>query len=407
MTDDILETERDLLGAALLDPRLTEAIRLHPDDYADGRHGAIWAALTKLHQQDTAPDPVTVVAAAKDSGATVDHAMIVDLIGRGVAANADTYAQLIQEAARSRRLTDAMRRGQQMLDQGHSTDQVAAALAQAIDPPQDETRNIEDAMTLDEFIDQPIPPDEWVIPDLLTKGDRTIITGAEGFGKTQLIRQIAICAAAGIDPFTFAKFDPVRVLYVDAENPKKIMQRRMGEIREFTRYRDLATDDRLWIKRYPQGLDLGQVSDRLLLRSLCKVFRPDLLVIGPAYKLYVGGGQEKDELLARQVTSTIDGLREEFGFAVILEHHSPHGGHTGARTVRPFGSSLWLRWPEFGFGLAPSDKKPSMHDPKGKRFADVEHWRGARDERPWPTSLESHGVLPWIDTDPTYAQIGA
>lgn len=401
---DLTETERDLLGAALLDPRLTESVHLTPAEFDDGRHEAIWSALATLHQNGTTPDPATIVATAKAAGAVIDHAMIVDLVGRGVPANADQYAEIIREAARARRLIDAMRRGEQMLQRGHATDEVSAALAKAIDPPDVETRDIEDALTLDEFVDQPMPPDEWVIPDLLTKGDRAIITGAEGFGKTQLIRQIAICAAAGINPFTFAKHPPARVLYVDAENPKKIMQKRMGEIREFTRYRNLATDDRLWVKRYPQGLDLAQISDRLLLRSLCRMFRPDLLVIGPAYKLYVGGGHEKDEALARQVTSAIDGLREEFGFAVILEHHSPHGGPNG-RSTRPFGSSLWLRWPEFGLGLAKADRKPSEYDPPGKRFATVDHWRGARDDRPWPEELESHGVLPWVDPDPTrYAQ---
>lgn len=399
------ETERDLLGAALLDPRLTDQITIRADDFSDGRHAAIWQAISQLHQEGTAPDPATIVRIA--TGSRVDHGMIVDLVGRGLASNAETYAADIQEAARVRRIGDALARAGQMIREGYTSDDIGSSLAAAIDPPKDEERAIEEAMTLDEFVEQELPPEEWLIPGLLTKGDRTIITGAEGLGKTQLIRQIAVCVAAGINPFTFQRFEPRRVLYVDCENPKRIMVNKLKEIREFLKFRNLDAEDRMWVKRFPQGLDLAQVSDRLVLRSLCRMFSPDLLVIGPAYKLYVGGGQEKDELLARQVTSALDKLREEFGFALILEHHAGHGQSGQKRSTRPFGSSLWLRWPEFGIGLARADVHPGPNSPPGKRFVDVQHWRGARDERDWPEELESHGVLPWSDTNPNRHNQGA
>lgn len=401
----VTETERDLLGAALLDPRLTESITIHPGDFVDGRHAAIWQALTTLHQEGTTPDPATITRTA--TGARIDHHMIVDLVGRGIPSNAETYADDIREAARVRRISDALAKANQMVREGDTSDTIGAALAAAIDPPREEEEAVEDAMTLDEFVSQDLPPEEWIIPGLLTKGDRTIITGAEGLGKTQLIRQIAICTAAGIHPFTFQRFQPKRVLYVDCENPKRIMVNKLAEIRKFLELRDMSTDDRMWIKRFPQGLDLAQVSDRLLLRSLCRAFRPDMLIIGPVYKLYVGGGQEKDEALARQVTSAMDKLREEFGFALILEHHAGHGQQGQRRSTRPFGSSLWLRWPEFGIGLARADMHPSPNDPPGKRYVDVQHWRGARDERDWPEELESHGVLPWLDSNPQHYAQGA
>jgi hypothetical protein len=42
---------------------------------------------------------------------------------------------------------------------------------------------------------------DWLIPDLLERRDRLILTGEEGLGKSYLLRQIAIMAAAGLDPF--------------------------------------------------------------------------------------------------------------------------------------------------------------------------------------------------------------
>jgi hypothetical protein len=48
-------------------------------------------------------------------------------------------------------------------------------------------------------------PEDWVIPGLLAREDRLILTGAEGLGKMMLLRQIAVCAAAGLDPFTTSR----------------------------------------------------------------------------------------------------------------------------------------------------------------------------------------------------------
>ena len=66
------------------------------------------------------------------------------------------------------------------------------------------------------------PSDEWVIPGLLARLDRVMITGWEGLAKSTLLRQVAYCAAAGINPFNGARVsDGVRVLMVDAENSSR------------------------------------------------------------------------------------------------------------------------------------------------------------------------------------------
>ncbi len=41
---------------------------------------------------------------------------------------------------------------------------------------------------------------DWVIPALLRRGDRLLITAGEGDGKSVLCAQIAVCAAAGLHP---------------------------------------------------------------------------------------------------------------------------------------------------------------------------------------------------------------
>ena len=387
--------ELELIGAALTDPRITTLTDISPHHFDNPEHGAIWQAITQLHEQGIKPDPALITA---ESTGRINPATLVAAIGTGIPANADAYADIIRAHAQRRDLLAALTRAKQQHDQGDDAERIITSLTAALDTTTGTEVAIADAMTLDEFVDQDIPPQEWVIPGLLAKGDRLVLTGVEGLGKSMLARQLAVCAAAGLTPFDFRTTEPKRALIVDCENPLRIMADKLRALRDEMIYRNKPTEDRLWIKRFPQGLDLAKPGDRLTLHALCRMFRPDLLYIGPAYKLYVGGAQQREEDLARQVTSVLDGLREEFGFALILEHHSPHAPPGQKRSVRPIGSSLWLRWPEFGLGLAPLDGP--ITDKNGVRNAELRPWRGGRDERPWPKELQSGGTLPWVDPGP-------
>ena len=53
------------------------------------------------------------------------------------------------------------------------------------------------------------------------------------------------------------------------------------------------------------------------------------------------------------------------------------------RPLRPTGSSLWLRWPEFGYGL----RRAKTDDAEEFHRVEVVAWRGARGERNWPGEL--------------------
>lgn len=391
---NIQDTERELCGAALDDPRITASITLSEPQFDNPQYGLIWEGIRALHAKDIRPTPTLIVDEVARQG-LVDHATIVDLVGVGFAGNADHYATLIADAHRRRGIKDTIRRAQQLLEQDMPTDEIVAGLTSRLDVVTEAEQDAEGLLTIDEFVDQELPPEEWIIPGLFAAGERAILTGDEGAGKSMLLRQIALCAAVGVHPFTYARFRPARVLIVDAENPKPIMVRKFRSIRDSLRdgYHSSA-DDRCWVRRYPQGMDLSQSRDRMALHNLCMMTRPDLLVIGPAYKLYIGGSNTREEDLARQVTSVLDGLREEFGFGLLLEHHTPHENNTsGKRFPRPIGSSLWRRWPEYGFGLTLTSNDPRH------RIVEVKHWRGQREDRPWPSELESGGRLPWAVVD--------
>lgn len=230
---------------------------------------------------------------------------------------------------------------------------------------------------LAEFLDQPEPEYDWVVPLLLERGDRVILTGAEGSGKSTLLRQVAVQLGAGIHPFTLETIPAVRCLLIDLENSVKHTKRQLRPLRAKAG-KDLPAGHVYPIIR-PQGLDLLHPEDAAWLEERIKADQPDIVILGPIYKLV--GGDPTEEQPAKAAATLLDRLRVEHGFALILEAHSPHGETGRKRPKRPYGASLWLRWPEFGLHI----------DDQGN----LTHWRGARDERAWPALLKRGGEWPW------------
>lgn len=259
------------------------------------------------------------------------------------------------------------------------------------------------AQDLHEFLATNDPPYDWIVENLLERGDRLILTGFEGLGKSMLIRQMAITIAAGIHPFTpHRKGDPHNVLLIDCENTERQSRRRfraLAEAAENAKRR--VPDGGLRLIHRPGGLDLTRPDDAAWLAERVTAHQPDVLFIGPFYKLH--NQNPNDELPARKVVYLLDQMREITNCAVITEAHAGHGeaGSGQGRSVRPAGSSLLLRWPEFGYGLAPADIKDT-----DDKTVKLKKWRGPRDERTWPEHLTwgapTGSPWPWIVTQPPH-----
>lgn len=253
---------------------------------------------------------------------------------------------------------------------------------------------------LDEFLDTADPAHDWVIPGLLERGDRMILTGSEGLGKSVLQRQIAVATAAGIHPFTHKPTPAQTVLYVDCENGPVKLRRALRPLVTAGQQAGGNPDQRMFLEAIPEGLDLTKADDEMWLVKRVAAIQPALLLTGPIYRLHAGN--PNDEEPARKVAQVLDRCRAAANCAVVTEAHAGHGYGGEKRPIRPTGTSLWLRWPEFGYGMRPTDN----YDPHN-RVVDFVPWRGDREERTWPDQLRMGGAWPWAavtqDWTPTTA----
>lgn len=239
------------------------------------------------------------------------------------------------------------------------------------------------APDLYEFIAIVDPPDDWVIPGLLERGDRLIWTGFEGLGKSVMTRQLAVAAAAGVQPFTGETFSPRRVLFIDCENPDRKSRRHFRRLEEIARLQGFPVPHGgLRILQHPEGVDLTREEGAAWLLERVTAHKPDLVVVGPFYRLHAVDTNE--EQAARVVVGALDTARIKADCALVTEAHAGHGDNGRDRSVRPTGSSLLMRWPEFGYGM----KHVGDADENGHhRQAVIVPWRGPREERHWPQNV--------------------
>jgi replicative DNA helicase len=220
----------------------------------------------------------------------------------------------------------------------------------------------------------------WIVPGLLEEGDRLILTGEEGKGKSFLIRQLLLMVAGGLHPWTAEAIPPVDTMAVDVENSPAQWQRKSGVLVERVATWGSRNPAEHVQVHFPRTLDLTKDRDLGWVHRLIDDHDPKILAIGPIYRLS-GQGVEKDEH-AMPLLRALDTIRAR-GVALLIEAHAGHGKNAkGEREMRPRGSSALMGWPEFGLGL--------VADRKDETLATLRRWRGDRDDREWPTQIRRH-----------------
>lgn len=390
-----------LLSAVLLWPEAMHdaATAVLPSDFFDVEHGQLWATMLGMWRSGQRFDPVDVRARGLedyqvDLGDTIQQAMSViaspSLIRR--------YVSIVVGHAQARRLQHLLH---SVADEAFDHSKDAAILADELIANLRQIQRSasedlpEDVMPVPLFIEAATNAmkdrsSEWLIPGIIGPGERLIVVGAEGSGKMVLLRQIVQLAAAGLHPLLEGdRIEPLTTLLVDAENPIRPVLSTMGPV-SYGLKRHQLSDENCWIWHRPGGIDLRSREGRSELESILLQVQPNLVAMGPLYKLFHRERHESDEEAAVGVQMILDDLRTRHNFALMLEHHAPKGSG-GAREMVPFGSSAWLRWPEYGIAMVRKNL------PGEAREIEIGRWRDDRVPATWPTDLRP-GEAPFLWT---------
>jgi replicative DNA helicase len=380
------DVEKAVIGSVLLDSNVLTLLDgvLSSQDFGDGQFALLWDGIQAMRSKREPVDVLTVGAALAGWGvrsvtpadlhtfvSTVPHAMSVR-----------QYARAVRE--------DAMRRNVRA---------VAAQMLQTVDADPgltlsngiNQLRDVQGAHELKKFhvttlgdILATEDSYDWVIPGLLEKKDRLLVTGGEGSGKSTLVRQLAILSAAGLHPFNFTPTPPVNVLVIDAENSESQWRRASRGVTKQAKLYGSHDPGDLRISCTPR-MDLTRDSDLGQVHRLLDDAMADIVVIGPLYRLVPRAITNDDE--ASPLLAALDTIRDR-GCALVIEAHAGHAlGQGGERDLRPRGSAALMGWPEFGLGL----RLPKP----GTTTYEITRWRGDRDRRDFPNGLVKGGDWPW------------
>jgi replicative DNA helicase len=193
---------------------------------------------------------------------------------------------------------------------------------------------------------------------MLAEANIVVLVGPEGHGKSTLMRQMAVQCASGLVPFTAGRMEPLKCMYVDAENPES---QQMLDWRKLAglasrHIRQAVPNDNLHIfSEWREEPDLLTADGQMWLFERISAHRPQVCFIGPVQN--VVGRDVKDDEVVRKFKRAINQARAICGTAFVIEHHPPHRApQDKERVMRPYGSSLFMKWPDFGYGLKPTEE---------------------------------------------------
>lgn len=297
-----------------------------------------------------------------------------------------TYcANAVKQEANRRRLHATLNRGIQELESSRPVDEVMQSLVDALSVNEAHISSGLGTVDFQAIIEAPDDLRPWIVPDMLRTNERMILTGPEGGGKSVLVAQMCLGAAMGMNTLhpELVQHEPMKVLMLDVENDRLQVRNNMRKVYPYLAEMTNSKPRIEWVDI--RDIDLSNPVEQQKVIKLAKEKQPHLMYMGSLYRLAPEG--DKVDTAFTSVSRTVDRIRAETGASVLLEAHAGHGLANDRNGMRPYGSSMWMRWPEFGFGMV-------RHRASGNIL--LKNWRGHRsDDRTWPVGLRRGSVLPW------------
>lgn len=200
-----------------------------------------------------------------------------------------------------------------------------------------------------------------VIERFVDEGDKIILVGPPGAGKSILTQQIAMCIATAT-PFLDCLTVPKRrrVLYLNAEGKVRDMKKRLKRMGMVIP----LEDEGLMTWGFAGNFAVDSDQGRLEIEHLIEVHQPEVVVYDPLYMSMLGSlSDEKD---ARVVQAVFNHWALRYGITQLVPTHPPkpvRGADAFASAIHNddsviFGSRFWEAWADLTMSLK---QRPDHH----------------------------------------------
>jgi hypothetical protein len=369
---------------------------LSTDDFNDGDSRRIWKAFEAVVAERDGWVPSWQVVVEK---AGMDHAewhRYADGVPWVTSGEVVAQAARLADLGFYRRAVYYGRGVQSMVEAGVPADEILEHLRdnleslRAVVPERPLPRTLADIVGDPAVAEAPEKGWDWLIEDWIERRDRVMLTGGEGLGKMTLFREWATQAAVGFHPWTGAKIRPLVSLVLDLQDGQVRNERALRAISAQAHVDHVDTLDLLYTESWPQGLNiLSSQRDRRDLESIIRSVRPELLFIGPIYRLAMKSDRREGST-AQGICDFIDTMRARYDVAVFMEAHSPHAKPGTPQANQPYGGREFMYWPDAGYGLVAENDDGTQ--------ARLKPFRGNRDKKQkyWPERLVYGERWPWV-----------
>ncbi len=172
-----------------------------------------------------------------------------------------------------------------------------------------------------ELYDSDIEKPSWLIENIISKGGITLLIGAPKSSKSWLALNMGVCVAKGNDFLDKFPVKQGKVLYIDEENGSQFMKDRyMRMIKGLEINENLPIDFMIY-----KDIKLDTDSPKILLENYIKEHRPKLVICDSMVRFMIG--DENSATDVRRVFDNLKQLKETYGVAFLLLHHTTKAGN--------------------------------------------------------------------------------
>jgi hypothetical protein len=169
---------------------------------------------------------------------------------------------------------------------------------------------------------------------LLIRGERLVIGGHTGHGKTTFAFRMLAAAIGGREFLGFTGAGSLRALIIDAEQSERSIKRKLLDA-------DLGRSD-VEVLPIQAGLSLNDPADAGALDEVFAAGAYDIVLIDPLYKLHTG--EANDERAMTDLMRQLDAWRQIHGFALVLPAHLRKPVQRGKPTIHDVSGHSATTW---------------------------------------------------------------